>query len=274
MKYIGLVLAVAGVLLFTYVAATQFVTNKPGTDTVVLIEEGSNTEQLMDTNTQLPLVTPIDHASFILTWGEEVIYNDPVGSSAAYVMNGLPTLILITHSHPDHLDIPLLETLLVPGVTAVAPQEVFDKLPANLQALTTVIANGETTTVRDFTIRAVPMYNVTADRTRYHVKGVGNGYVIERAGVRVYNASDTEITPEFLAESDIDIVFVPVNLPYTMSVEQAAAGVIEMAPRVVYPYHYRNGDGTFSDLEQFKSLVQAENPAIEVILTDWYQSGE
>lgn len=274
MKYIGLVLAVAGVLLFTYVAATQFVTNKPGTDTVVLIEEGSNTEQLMDTNTQLPLVTPIDHASFILSWGEEVIYNDPVGSSAAYVMNGLPTLILITHSHPDHLDIPLLETLLVPGVTAVAPQEVFDKLPANLQALTTVIANGETTTVRDFTIRAVPMYNVTADRTRYHVKGVGNGYVIERAGVRVYNASDTEITPEFLAESDIDIVFVPVNLPYTMSVEQAAAGVIEMAPRVVYPYHYRNGDGTFSDLEQFKSLVQAENPAIEVILTDWYQSGE
>jgi L-ascorbate metabolism protein UlaG (beta-lactamase superfamily) len=55
------------------------------------------------------------------------------------------------------------------------------------------------------------------------------------------------------------------NLPYTMTVEQAASAVTEFAPKVVYPYHYRD-----SDVEQFKSLVEQGGKEIEVRLAKWY----
>ena len=119
--------------------------------------------------------------------------------------------------------------------------------------------------VGDVEVEAVPMYNLTPDRLRYHSKGVGNGYVLDLDGTRVYVAGDTEDIPEMRALPDIDLAFVCMNLPFTMTPRQAAGAVLEFQPRVVYPYHYRG-----QDPEAFKSFVETVSPDIEVRVRDWY----
>ncbi len=106
------------------------------------------------------------------------------------------------------------------------------------------------------------MYNLTEDRLKFHSKGRGNGYVLTLGGKRIYISGDTEDVPEMRALKDIDVAFVCMNLPYTMSPEQAASAVKEFKPKAVYPYHYRG-----SDVQKFKELV---GPASEVRIREWY----
>jgi L-ascorbate metabolism protein UlaG (beta-lactamase superfamily) len=108
------------------------------------------------------------------------------------------------------------------------------------------------------------MYNLTAERLKFHTKGRGNGYVVTLGGKRIYLSGDTEDIPEMLALKNIDVAFVCMNLPYTMTVEQAARAVRAFRPRVVYPYHYRG-----SDLNKFKELVGTD-AGVEVRLREWY----
>ncbi|MFM2424162.1 MAG: hypothetical protein RLZZ70_553 [Candidatus Parcubacteria bacterium] len=269
MKYVTIGLCCVGAI-----GLLLYMVSKPAEAPTNSTETTSNSVTDMNTSTkQLPTVHPVDHASFVLDWGDVVEYHDPVGEAAGYTVHGLPDRIILTHSHGDHLDIPLLETIVTDAVVLIAPAEVYAKLPPRIQALTTVVANDASHTIGDTTYTAIPMYNTTEGKTNFHVKGVGNGYVIEKGGVRVYNASDTEDTPEFRGQTDIDIAFVPMNEPFTMSVEQAAAGVLAMQPDIVYPYHYRGREGV-SDIARFKSLVEEKNKDISVILGDWYKSAE
>ncbi len=112
------------------------------------------------------------------------------------------------------------------------------------------------------------MYNLTAERLKYHKKGRGNGYVITLNMKRIYISGDTEDIVEMRSLKNIDYAFVCMNLPYTMTVDKAASAVLEIKPAVVIPYHYR-GKGGFSDIERFKTLV-SKNKDIEVKLLNWY----
>ena len=211
------------------------------------------------------LISPISHASFVMSVPGLVIYNDPVGGKALYEGQPAPGLILITHEHGDHFDAETLAALVGPDTKLVVNPAVMDKLSADLKAKATAIGNGETTTVGAVGIEAIPAYNTTADRLKYHPKGRDNGYVLTVDGQRVYIAGDTEDIPEMRALKDIDIAFVPMNLPYTMDVDQASSAVIEFKPAVVYPYHYRD-----SDPEAFASKVAAAGDATKVVLGPWY----
>ena len=135
-------------------------------------------------------------------------------------------------------------------------------MPEGLQESTTVMANREKKEVAGIQVEAVPMYNLTEERLRYHQKGRGNGYLVTLGGKRIYISGDTEDIPEMRALKDIDAAFVCMNLPYTMTEEQAASAVKEFQPEIVYPYHYRG-----SDMEKFKELV---GEAAEVRVLDWY----
>src|SRR5438045_8620214 len=97
----------------------------------------------------------------------------------------------------------------------------------------------------------------------FHEKGRGNGYVLTYGGTRFYIAGDTEGTPEMLALQNIDVAFVPMNLPYTMPPEEAAEAVRAFHPKVVYPYPYRGSDTSASQ----KAL---EVPGLEEVLRSWY----
>ena len=207
----------------------------------------------------------IQHASMVLDWNGLTIYVDPVGAVAKYRGLGAPDLILITHAHPDHMSPDTLKGLDTSRATLVEPPSVADKLGTAYGKVQHVMANGDSFSDGDLTIEAVPMYNLPASPDAYHPKGWGNGYLLTLGGKRLYISGDTAGTPEMRALKNIDVAFVCMNLPWTMDVKDAADAVLAFKPAVVYPYHYRG-----QDTAQFKRLVNARDPAIEVRLRDWY----
>jgi L-ascorbate metabolism protein UlaG (beta-lactamase superfamily) len=208
------------------------------------------------------VIHPINHASFVMSWNGTTIYNDPVGAATRYT--GLPraNLILITHIHTDHFDTTTLNSVTGATCVILAPQAVANSMGASLRALTTVLTNGASASVGAINIDAVPAYN---DR---HPLGTGNGYVLTLGGKRIYIAGDTGDIAEMRAMTNIDVAFVPMNLPFTMSVSNAVSAARAFQPKVVYPYHY-SPSTPVSDVNLFKSLVGADL-GIEVRLRKWY----
>lgn len=213
------------------------------------------------------IIHPIDHASMVIETPGGVVYVDPVGGAEIYAGLPDPVLILITHQHGDHFDLPTLEAL--PAVRMITNGAVHDMLPDAMKERATAMANGDAAEAIGMQIEAVPAYNLTEDRLQYHPQGRDNGYVLTIGGSRFYIAGDTEPTPEMAALTDINVAFLPMNLPYTMTVQQAAEAVAAFSPRVVFPYHHRG-----SDMDEFIRLVTEQASGVEVILADWYPRGE
>lgn len=212
------------------------------------------------------VVHPINHASVVIGWSGGTIYSDPVGGAAPF--QGLPraNLILVTHSHTDHFSAATLDAVKRTNAVIIAPPAVYSSLPAALKSLTIVLANGGRTNVLGLGVEAVPAYTIT---TSNHPKGLGNGYVLTIGGKRVYVSGDSEDIPEMRALQNVDVAFVCMNVPFTMSVAKAASAVRAFHPRIVFPYHYRNQDGSLGDLNSFKRQVGADL-GIEVRLRKWY----
>lgn len=216
-------------------------------------------------------IMPISHATFVMNWDGQIIYVDPVGGAASF--EGMPEaeIILVTDIHGDHLSLETLNSIRGDNAELIIPTAVNEKIKENQIAF--VLNNGDTSTINGLKITAIPMYNLTEGRLDKHVKGRGNGYVLEKNGYRVYISGDTEDIPEMRSLKNIDKAFVCMNLPYTMDINQAASAVLEFAPKEVVPYHYRGTEG-FQDVEKFKSLVNEGNVNIAVTLMDWYPSAE
>ncbi len=215
------------------------------------------------------IIQPITHGSVVLNFEGKSIYVDPYGGADLY--NGLakPDLILITDIHGDHLDKKTLDALETTGATFVVPQAVADQLPEKYKNQVKVVANGKCVTAQGITIKAIPMYNLPESPDSRHVKGRGNGYILNLGGKHVYFSGDTEDITEMRELKNIDVAFVCMNLPYTMDINQAASAVLDFKPKIVYPYHYRGTEG-LSDVGAFKKMVNDKNKKIEVRLKDWY----
>ena len=180
-------------------------------------------------------ITFLGHGSLLMTYGGKTIYVDPYGEVADYSSLPQADLVLVTHDHFDHLDPKALKAIVKPGTAVVASKSCAGKLSGAI-----ILANGESRTVLGLPIEAVAAYNIVhkrPDGNPFHPKGAGNGYVITFANKRVYIAGDTEETPEMKALKHIDIAFLPMNLPYTMSVEEVAQAAKDLRPKVLYPYH-------------------------------------
>ena len=221
-------------------------------------------------------IVPIHHATLMLTWKNAHILVDPAPIANGAQSDALtapfkalppPDVILITHIHGDHFSVPILQAVAGANTVIIAPQNVHDAMPADLQAKTKVMKNGDHNTLSGVPIEAVAMYNTTAAKANFHPKGVGNGYILALGDKRVYIAGDTEETPELAHLSGIDVAFIPVNLPYTQTVEAAANWVKDFRPKFVFPYHYSNQDGSMSDMAAF--ATQVGNASI-VRLRKWY----
>jgi len=214
-------------------------------------------------------IIPISHASIVLKIGDVVVYNDPVGGVEAYTGQAPADIILISDIHGDHLEPETVEKLATQETVIVVPQAVKDQLPERLPGTVVVLANGQTSTQKGVIIHAIPMYNIPELPDAFHPKGRGNGYVLESDGKKVYLAGDTSNIPEMAELENIDIAFIPMNLPYTMDIQEAADAVLSFKPTVVHPYHYRGQDG-FADIEEFKKLVNERDPSITVDILDFY----
>ena len=209
-------------------------------------------------------VHPVRHGTVVFKWNGKTVFVDPVGGAAPFKPYGVPDLVLVPDIHGDHFNKGTLEAIVKDKTVVITPEAVAALAPEGLKKRITTLANGKLVEKLGVKIEAVPMYNLTAARLRFHNKGRGNGYVMTFGGKRVYVSGDTEDIPEMRALKNIDAAFVCMNLPYTMTPEQAADAVREFKPKVVYPYHYRG-----SDTAQFKKLV---GDASEVRLRDWYKN--
>lgn len=182
----------------------------------------------------------IKHGSLALNYKDFHIQVDPVSKqndlNVDYSKFPKADLILVTHDHFDHLDPEAIKALQKGGTRILLPQSSFEKLGSG-----EVVAEGERIEVDEsFTVDVVPAYNTTEDHMKFHPKGYGVGYVLTIGGLKVYVAGDTELIPEMasLADLQLDVAFLPVNQPYTMTVWQCLDAARLIRPRILYPYHY------------------------------------
>jgi len=186
------------------------------------------------------VITFLGHGTLMMSFGGKTIHVDPVASMADYSKLPKADLVLVCHEHSDHLDLKAIDKIKKSDTKFVVTETVAKQLKGG-----TVMKNGDTKTVQGLKIEAVPAYNLVHMRSPgvpFHPKGVGNGYIVTFGDKRVYIAGDTENTPEMKALKAIDIAFLPMNLPYTMTPEMVADAAKAFRPKVLYPYHYGNTD--------------------------------
>jgi L-ascorbate metabolism protein UlaG (beta-lactamase superfamily) len=199
----------------------------------------------------------IGHASLMFNMNGFIIYMDPVSSMGNY--NNMPKadLVLITHEHSDHLDVSLIKNLSKPETVVIGNE-------ASLSRLTSAQAmkNGDRKNFNGIEVEAVPAYNIVNMRAPgqpFHPKGNGNGYIITFGDKRIYVAGDTENTPEMKALKNIDVAFLPMNLPYTMTPAMVADAAIAFKPKILYPYHF--GD---TNTDEIVDLLKNTNIEVRI----------
>jgi L-ascorbate metabolism protein UlaG (beta-lactamase superfamily) len=196
------------------------------------------------TSTDQLLITFIGHGTLMFKFNDLVVHVDPVSRYANYDRMPKGDIILITHHHGDHLDPKAIKFIAKKDTKVILTESCLEKLQDGI-----VMVNGDEKIIDGITIHAVPAYNLVHKRddgTVFHPKGVGNGYVITFGNEKVYVAGDTENIPEMKDLKDIDIAFLPMNLPYTMTPKMVADAVDMIKPKILYPYHF--GDTNTDDL--------------------------
>ncbi len=190
----------------------------------------------------------IGHGTLMFDYNGYIIHIDPVGQYADYTKLPKADLILITHEHGDHVDAKAQSAIEKSDTKYLITETVYNSIKKG-----TIMKNGDMQTVNGIKISAVPAYNITSDRQQFHPKGQGNGYILQLGNKQVYVAGDTENIPEMKQLKNIDIAFLPVNQPYTMTPEQAADAAKAFKPKVLYPYHYGN-----TNIQQLVTLLKDE----------------
>ncbi|HYL38391.1 MAG TPA: MBL fold metallo-hydrolase [Bryobacteraceae bacterium] len=202
-------------------------------------------------------ITPITHASVQVEQAGKVIQVDP-WSRGDFSRVKAADLILITGIENDHLDLDAIRKIRKAGAPIVIPAAAKDKVPDG-----TVLANGETKDVAGIRVEAVASYDLIPGEP-FHPKGRGNGYVVTLGGKRLYFSGVTECVPEVQALKNIEVAFICFNSPRgRMTPAAAASCVAAIKPKIVYPYHYREGK-----VQDFKEALK--NEPVDVRLADWY----
>ena len=205
-------------------------------------EAGYEVERFVTDHGKPVDITLIKHGSLAVDFDGVSIQIDPVtklGKETDYAtVFPKADVILITHEHGDHLDADAIAALTKEDTRLLMNQRSRDQYGSG-----EVIGNGQKLQLaKGIQLEAVPAYNSTEGRENFHPKGNGNGYVLTLDGLRIYIAGDTEVIPEMADIKDIDVAFLPVNQPYTMTVEQCVEAAKIIQPKVLIPYHFSNTD--------------------------------
>ena len=201
-------------------------------------------------------ITFVGHGTLVFNFGGKVIHVDPYSNLADYDTLPKADLILLTHEHQDHLDLKALNSIRTGKTVVVLTEACGKQVQGGI-----VMMNGEVNTWEGLKVEAVPAYNIVHKRDTgqpFHPRGFGNGYIITFGDKRVYVAGDTENIPEMKCLKNIDIAFLPMNLPYTMTPEMVADAVRVFKPKILYPYHFGE-----TDTSKVVSLLKG-TPEIEV----------
>ncbi len=207
----------------------------------------------------------LGHASLMFEYNNMIIHVDPYSTQANYDLLPKADLILITHDHNDHYDVSALNKIKQDSTLMICTETV-----ANLGTYTglkIIMHNGDSITAKGIPVIAIPAYNIV-DGTR-HVKGVGNGYIITLGEKRIYIAGDTENLPKMDSLGKIDIAFIPMNQPYTMTPEMAADAAKGIHPDILYIYHY---DASFT--AELLNLLSNEGMEIRIGKSIYHENAQ
>jgi len=185
-------------------------------------------------------ITFIGHGTLMFAFDGKIIHMDPFVKLADYSKLPKADMIFLTHNHRDHLDPKALALLRTEKTIIVLPEKSAESVKGG-----TIMRNGDVVELEGLKIEAMPAYNLVHMRSKgmpFHPKGAGNGYVVTFGDMRIYVAGDTENTPEMKNLKDIDIAFLPMNLPYTMTPQMVADAAKAFKPKILYPYHYGETD--------------------------------
>ena len=226
-----------------------------------LQSEGSSQmfeEDIIKTSAGELSITFVGHATLMFKFAAKVIHVDPVSREADYGKMPKADIFLITHEHSDHLDPDAVAAVRKDDTVILLPEKCASAVPG-----ASVMKNGDVRTVEGLTIEAVPAYNLVHKRPSgepFHPRGEGNGYIITFGDKRVYVAGDTENVPEMKKLENIDIAFLPMNLPYTMTPEMVADAAMAFRPKILYPYHFGKTDTS----ELVKLLAEEESIDVRI----------
>ena len=204
----------------------------------------------------------IGHGTLMFQFKDLVIHIDPVSREADYSKLPDADLILVTHQHGDHLDATAIHQLMKKGTQVVMTKTCLEQME-DMEA--SVMANGENTNILGIGIEALPAYNIQHLRSNgnpFHPKGEGNAYLLSFGKTRVLVGGDTENVPELKALKDIQLAFLPMNLPYTMTPDMVADLAVSMQTEILYPYHFGK-----TDPNELVELLKEEK-GIEVRIRD------
>ena len=224
--------------------------------TLAVLAQEAVEKDVLDTADGKLEILFIGHGSLAFQFQGKVIHVDPYGDVGDYTKLPKADLILVTHDHPDHLDLKALGAVRTDKTIVICNPSSAGKVKGS-----TAMKNGDVQTELGIKIEAIPAYNLVnkrPDGEPFHPKGDGNGYILTFDGKRAYVAGDTENTAEMKSVKGIDIAFLPMNLPYTMTPEMVADAAKAFKPKILYPYHQGK-----SDPAEVKKLLEDEK-AIEV----------
>ncbi len=190
-------------------------------------------------------LTCIGHASLMFLWNDMIIYVDPVMREADFTQFPEADMVLITHQHGDHLDKKALHAVMKDSTTIILPETSYEKLGDFDIPFAEVVEEWEKLSFDELGCEAIPAYNIKHTRSNgnpYHPKGMGVGYVLTFGDFKVLIGGDTEDIPEYtkIARYNIDVAFLPMNVPYTMTPEMVVSATKMLRPKILYPYHYGN----------------------------------
>ena len=227
--------------------------------------ENKHAKDVFDAGDGKLSISFIGHGTLMFEYKNMVIHIDPTMREADYATMPDADLILITHHHGDHLDLTAINHIIKDDCPVIMTQSCFDQLEDFKGAV--IMKNGDKNTIKGIPIDAIPAYNIKHKRSNgeaFHPKGIGNAYVVSIGGLKILIGGDTENIPEIKALKNIDIAFLPMNLPYTMTPEMVADAARAMQPKVLYPYHFGQTDPEeLADLLKDEKNIEVRIRALE-----------
>lgn len=193
------------------------------------------------------LTDPVFSKRIGLSFGPVTVgFKRLVAPAAALVEIPTPDLILLSHAHMDHFDLPTLRKLENPRTAVITAASTSDLLRVNRYKSVTELRWNESTQVGPVSIRAFEVRHWGA-RMRNDTHRGYNGYLIEVDRRRIVFGGDTAYTDSFKqlrSSRPVDLAIMPIGAydPWIgahCNPEQAMAMANHAGAEFVLPVHHR-----------------------------------
>jgi L-ascorbate metabolism protein UlaG (beta-lactamase superfamily) len=97
--------------------------------------------------------------------------------------------------------------------------------------------------------------------------GIPCGLIIQADGKTIYHAGDTALflDMQLIAKFGLDVAMVPIGDNFTMGIEDAAAALDLLKPKVAVPMHYNTWPLIAVDAQRFVELAARTDHTVEVL---------